>query len=286
MTTDQHQTPDARPPSGRTETITRATEAVRARLGGVTPVAALVLGSGLGGLTDRFRDAVRIPYGEIPGFPLPTVEGHQGELVLGSLAGRSVLAQSGRFHCYEGHDANVTALPVRVFASLGIGTVLLTNAAGGVRRTFGPGTLMLISDHLNLTGRNPLIGPVLEGETRFPDMSDPYDRALRERARQVALEKGIALPEGVYAGLLGPTYETPSEVRMLERLGADAVGMSTVLEVIAARARGMRCLGISTITNSAAGIGTAPLSHAEVMETAARVGRDLGELVEGTVAGL
>ncbi len=282
----QHPTPSTQHPADRSKRIARATETVRAHLGGVTPVAALVLGSGLGGLTDRFRDTSRIPYGEIPGFPLPTVEGHQGELVAGTFAGRPVLAQSGRFHCYEGHDADLTALPVRVFAALGIGTVLLTNAAGGVRRTFGPGTLMLISDHLNLTGRNPLIGPVLEGETRFPDMSAPYDPALRERARQVALEKGIALAEGVYAGLLGPSYETPSEVRMLERLGADAVGMSTVLEVIAARARGVRCLGISTITNSAAGIGTTPLSHAEVMDTAARVGRELGDLVEGIVAGL
>jgi len=286
MTTDQHPTPDTRHPSGRSERIARAAEAIRARLGTPTPVAALVLGSGLGSLTDRFSDSLRIPYGEIPGFPLPTVEGHRGELVAGTLAGRPVLAQSGRFHCYEGHDADLAALPVRVFASLGIATLLVTNAAGGVRRTFGPGTLMLISDHLNLTGRNPLLGPVLEGESRFPDMSAPYDPVLRNRARQVALGQGIALPEGVYAGLLGPSYETPSEVRMLERLGADAVGMSTVLEVIAARARGMRCLGISTITNPAAGIGTAPLAHADVMEIAARVGRQLGTVVEGIVAGL
>lgn len=260
-----------------------ASDAVRPRLGPRVPEIAVVLGSGIGHLAERVGDAVRIPYAEIPGFPQPTVVGHGGELVVGTFGGRTVLMQSGRFHVYEGHGAEVAALPVRVFAELGIRTLLVTNAAGGVRRTFRPGTLMLIADHLNLTGRNPLIGPVLEGEERFPDMSDPYDAGLRALARAVARERRVVLEEGVYAGLLGPSYETPAEVRMLERIGADAVGMSTVIEVIAARARGMRCLGISTITNPAAGTTAATLSHAEVMDVAARVAEDLVTLVEGTV---
>jgi purine-nucleoside phosphorylase len=173
---------------------------------------------------------------------------------------------------------------VRVFGELGVGTIILTNAAGGIRRSFTPGTLMLISDHLNLTGRNALEGDALAGEERFPDMSVAYDADLRALARNVAGERGVTLAEGVYAGLLGPNYETPAEIRMLETLGADAVGMSTVIEVIAARARGMRCLGISTITNLAAGVSSHVLSHAEVMETAHRVQQQLGELVEEVLA--
>ena len=263
--------------------IAAAVTAIRPRLGTRKPVAAIVLGSGLGHLADRAANAHRIRYRDIPGFPEPTVAGHGGELVAGELAGREVLLQSGRFHMYEGHDVALAALPVRVFAALGIDTIILTNAAGGVRRSFDAGTLMLISDHLNLTGRNPLTGPTLDGEERFPDMSDPYDAALRQIARDVAREQGIALEEGVYAGLPGPSYETPAEVRMLERLGADAVGMSTVVEVIAARARGMRCLGISTVTNPAAGVTDAKLSHAEVMEVAERVKEKLGGLIEGVV---
>lgn len=266
--------------------VAAATDAVRAKLGGRTPSIAIVLGSGLGHLADRIGDPVRIPYGAIPGFHVPTVVGHKGELVIGTLGGRSVIAQSGRFHAYEGHSAEVTALPVRVFAALGVRTLILTNAAGGIRRTFKAGTLMLLSDHLNLTGRNPLVGPVRPGEERFPDMTDPYDRALREVARRIAKERGVGLEEGVYAGLLGPTYETPAEVRMLEKLGADAVGMSTVLEVIAARAQGMRCLAISTVTNPAAGISPTPLSHKEVMEAADGVKEELGRLVEGIVSEL
>lgn len=269
-----------------TARIAAAADAIRPRLAGRRPAALVVLGSGLGGFADRLEQPVRIPYAEIPGFPPPTVPGHDGVLVLGRVGGREVLAQAGRFHMYEGHPAQVAALPVRVAAALGAGTLLVTNAAGGVRRTFAPGTLMLIADHLNLTGRNPLIGPVLPGEERFPDMSAAYDPGLRAVARAVARAHGIALEEGVYCGLLGPTYETPAEIRMLERLGADAVGMSTVMEVIAARARGLRCLGLSTITNLAAGISPAPLSHAEVMETAARVRDDFGRLLEGILARL
>ncbi|NNG17721.1 MAG: purine-nucleoside phosphorylase [Gemmatimonadales bacterium] len=263
-----------------------AAEVIRARLAGRTPQVAIVLGSGLGPLADRIEDAVRMPYQEIPGFELPKVEGHKGELVAGTLAGKNVIAQSGRFHLYEGHSADTAALPVRAFAELGVDTLIVTNAAGGIRRTFRPGTLMLIADQLNLTFRNPLFGPVRPGEQRFPDMSASYDPELRALARTVGRRQGMSLAEGVYAGLIGPSYETPAEVRMLERLGADAVGMSTVLEVVAARANGIRCLGISTITNLAAGISTAALSHEEVMETAAQVGRELGDLVEGLVGAL
>jgi len=247
-------------------------------------VALLVLGSGLGSLADDLDDAVRIPYRELPGVPTPTVPGHAGELVAGRLAGAEVLVQGGRFHMYEGHDASTSALMVRAASGLGVRTVLITNAAGGIRRTFVAGTLMLIADHINLQFRSPLVGPVGEGEERFPDMSAPWSPRLRALARQVAAERGVALAEGTYAGLLGPSYETPAEIRMLERLGADAVGMSTVPEVLAARGRGMECLGISTITNLASGIGHAPLSHAEVMETAARVRRDLATVLEGVVA--
>jgi purine-nucleoside phosphorylase len=261
-----------------------AAAAVRAGLGARAPQIAIVLGSGLGGLADRLTGAIRIPYADIPGFHVPTVEGHRGELVAGMLGGRSVVAQSGRFHLYEGHPADVAALPARVFAELGVSTFIVTNAAGGIRPSFLPGTLMLITDHLNLTGRNPLIGPVVSGEPRFPDMSIAYDTKLRALAVEVAREQGVTLEQGVYAALLGPTYETPAEVRMLRTLGADAVGMSTVPEVIVANARGMRCLGISTITNAAAGVSGAALSHAEVMETAAQVGRRLGDLIEGIVA--
>lgn len=247
-------------------------------------MALLVLGSGLGSLANDLTDSVRIPYRDLPGVPMPTVPGHAGELVAGRLAGTEVLAQAGRFHMYEGHDAGTSALMVRAASALGIRTVIVTNAAGGIRRTFAPGTLMLIADHLNLQFRSPLVGPVGEGEERFPDMSAPWSSRLRTLARRIAAERGVALEEGTYAGLLGPSYETPAEIRMLERLGADAVGMSTVSEVLAARALGMECLGISTITNLASGIGKEPLSHGEVMETAARVRRSLASVVEGVVA--
>ena len=266
--------------------IEEAAAAVRERLAGRAPSVAIVLGSGLGQFAERLDDAVRIPYAELPYFPSPTVVGHSGELVAGTLAGRGVLVQSGRFHMYEGHPAALTALPARVFARLGIETLVLTNAAGGIRRSFGSGTVMLIADHLNLSFRNPLFGPVLPGEERFPDMSDPYDAALRGLAREVARRRRIPLAEGVYAGLLGPSYETPAEIRMLERLGADAVGMSTVLEVIAARAAGIRCLGFSAITNPAAGITMQKLHHLEVMETAYRIAGELAGLIEGVVAEL
>jgi purine-nucleoside phosphorylase len=263
--------------------ISSTVEFLRGQLSGRAPAVGIVLGSGLGGLVTRMTDTLTIPYADIPGFHGSTVVGHTGELVAGRLAGVEVIAQSGRFHLYEGHAADTVTLPVRAFAELGIDSLIVTNAAGGVRRTFGPGTLMVIADHINLTFRNPLFGPVLEGEERFPDMSTPYDAGLRAAAHAVATTYGIPLADGVYAGLLGPSYETPAEVRMLERLGADAVGMSTVLEVVAARARGVRCLGISTITNPASGISHEALDHADVLEIGKRVGADLGTIIEGVV---
>ena len=265
--------------------IAHAADSVAAAIGTRKPTVAIVLGSGLGKLADQIENAVRIGYGDIPGFHVPTVQGHKGELVVGSLAGVQVIAQSGRFHMYEGHAATDSVLPIRVFAALGVKTLIVTNAAGGIRRSFRPGTLMLISDHINLTGRNPLEGAVLPGETRFPDMTVAYDAELRALARRVAAEQGNTLDEGVYCALLGPTYETPAEVRMLERLGADAVGMSTAPEVIVARARGMRCLGISTITNAAAGTSSGVLNHAEVMDVANQVTEKLGRLIIGIISG-
>ena len=266
--------------------VGRAADTIRARLGGRRPKIAVVLGSGLGFFTERMRDAVSIRYRDIPGFPEPTVLGHGGELVAGKLGGKEILAQSGRFHLYEGHDPSVTTIAVRTFAELGVETLILTNAAGGIRRTFGAGTVMLIADHINLTFRNPLIGPVLPGEERFPDMSDPYDSKLRVVAREVALQRRVSLHEGVYVQVLGPSYETPAEVRMLERMGADAVGMSTAVEVICARARGLKCLGFSVVTNLAAGLSPTKLDHHEVMEAAKRVTGELTAVLEGVIARL
>ncbi len=263
--------------------IEAAAAAIRERMGSRRPRIAVVLGSGLGFLSQVMDDPLTIPYGEIPGFPGTTVIGHGAELVVGRLSGKEVVVQSGRFHLYEGHDVATTALPVRVFATLGIETLILTNAAGGIQRTFSSGTVMLIADHINLTFRNPLIGPVLPGEERFPDMSDPYDKGLRALAREVSRTRRIALDEGVYIQLLGPSYETPAEIRMADRLGADAVGMSTAVEVIAARARGLRCLGFSVVTNLASGISPTKLGHVEVMETANRVRHELAGLVEGVI---
>jgi purine-nucleoside phosphorylase len=232
------------------------------------PEIGLILGSGLGVLGDELEDAVTIPYEDIPHFPVSTVEGHAGELILGKLQGRNVVLMRGRFHMYEGYEPELTALPVRVMKALGISTLLVTNAAGGVNLDYMPGNLMLISDHINLTGRNPLAGPNDNAlGVRFPDMSNAYSRRLRDIAKQSASELGLSIQEGVYVGLLGPNYETPAEIRMLRTLGVDAVGMSTVSEVIVARHSGIEVLGISCISNMAAGILDQPLSHKEVMET-------------------
>ena len=267
--------------AGRGTGVAAATEAVRQRLGKHKPRIAIVLGSGLGFLADEVANPIRIPYNSIPGFPEPGVAGHKGVLVGGTLEGVPVIVQAGRFHLYEGHPAGVAGLPARVFAELGIEILIVTNAAGGVRRSFPGGTLMLIADHINLMWRNPLIGQPEPGEQRFPIMHEPYDGELRARARAVARDMGIRLEEGVYAGLLGPSYETPSEVRMLERLGADAVGMSTVPEVLVARSRGIRCLGFSIITNPGAGITGEALSHEEVLAVSERVARQLSTLLRG-----
>jgi purine-nucleoside phosphorylase len=263
-----------------------AADAIRDRLGGRVPSAAIVLGSGLGSLADEIDAVARIPFREVPGFPSATVVGHSGTLIAGTLAGKFVLALAGRFHMYEGHDARLAAFPARVVHALGAKTLIVSNAAGGVNRMWQPGDLMLIRDHINLMFRNPLTGPVEQGDLRFPDMSEPYDAGLCEIARAVATEQGTALREGVYAGLLGPAYETPAEVRMLALLGADAVGMSTVPEVIVARSIGMRVLGFSCITNFASGISNSPITHADVLQTTARAAGRFTSLVRGVVARL
>lgn len=262
-----------------------AADAIRGRIG-VTPRVGIILGSGLGGLADAIEGATRISFRDVPGFPGATVVGHAGELIGGTLAGTPVVALSGRFHMYEGHDASLAGFPARVLHALGARVLIVSNAAGGMHETVEPGTLLLIADHVNLMFRNPLIGPVEDGDTRFPDMSEPYDRELRALAQAVAKEMGITLAEGVYFGLLGPTYETRAEVKMLQRLGADVVGMSTVPEVIVARALGMRVLGFSCVTNLACGLAAAPITHDDVIETTARVAASFQLLVRGVVAKL
>jgi purine-nucleoside phosphorylase len=246
----------------------------------------IILGSGLGGIAGAIDSPIRIPYREIPGFPTAGVAGHAGELVAGTLAGTPVVALSGRFHMYEGHDAALAGFPVRVVHALGASTLIVSNAAGGARSTFRPGTLVVLTDHVNFMFRNPLIGPVEEGDERFPDMSAPYDPELRALALRVAREQGTPLEEGVYFAELGPSYETRAEVQMLIRLGADLVGMSTVPEVTVARARGMRVLGFSCVTNLACGLADAPITHDEVIETTAKVSARLQAIVRGVVATL
>ncbi len=268
------------------DTLAQATNFLRERLPVQSPVAAIVLGSGLGGLAQRIQGATRVSYRDIPGFAEPSVEGHAGELLHGTLGGREVLALAGRFHMYEGHEAEHSAFPVRVVHALGAPTLILSNAAGGIRRTFTPGQLMIVSDHLNLMFRNPLLGGVVSGDDRFPDMSAPYDRALIRQLHDRARALGIRLEEGVYCGLLGPSYETPAEVRMLERLGADAVGMSTVHEVVVGRAMGMRCTAVSCITNPAAGTSPHPINHAEVIEVTKVAAHDFERLIEALVQSL
>jgi purine-nucleoside phosphorylase len=264
------------------EAAAEAAQVVRRRVGDGATVG-IILGSGLGGLANRIAGAVRIPFREVPGFPSATVVGHAGALISGALAGRRVLALAGRFHMYEGHDARLAAFPTRVLHALGVRTLIVSNAAGAVRRTLVPGDLMLIRDHINFMFRNPLVGPAEDGDQRFPDMSSPYDESLGALARSVAADQQLALAEGTYCGLLGPTYETPAEVRMLSFLGADAVGMSTVPEVLAARALGVRVLGLSCITNLACGLSTHPITHTEVIETTARVAAKFERLIMGVI---
>ena len=232
----------------------------------------IILGSGLGDYAEALENAVKLPYSEIPGFPRSTVAGHAGMWCCGTLHGKRVVMMQGRFHYYEGYSMKDVTLPVRVMQKIGVKTLIVTNAAGGVNLGYHPGELMVIGDMFSMTAQNPLIGPNLDAfGPRFPDMSCAFDKELRALAHECANEQGFALREGVYAQMTGPTYETPAEIRMLRTLGADAVGMSTVPEVIVARHGGMRVLGISCITNMAAGILDQPLNHAEVTETANRV---------------
>lgn len=250
------------------------------------PKIALILGSGLGPLADEIDGQV-LAYEDIPNFPISTVAGHEGKLVIGKFEDQDVMAMQGRFHFYEGYDIKETVFPVRVMKLLGVETIIVTNAAGGVNLDYQPGDLMLIADHINLTGQNPLIGANLDDfGLRFPDMSDAYSRDLRALAKKVADQSGIQVREGVYAGMTGPSYETPAEIRMLRIMGADAIGMSTVAEAITAAHSGIRVLGISCISNMAAGILDQPLTHAEVMETTEKVKKEFASLVRNIIQAL
>jgi purine-nucleoside phosphorylase len=256
-----------------------AAAAIRERLGVGDPVAAIVLGTGLGQVAERLENAVSIAYGDVPGLHPALVPGHRGELICGILGGREVLALAGRFHMYEGYTARASAFPIRVVHALGARVLFVSNAAGGIRPGFRAGDLMIIDDHINLTFRNPLIGPVEPGDERFPDMSEPYSRRLLGLLNESASAVGLRVSTGVYAGLLGPAYETRAEVKMLARCGADAVGMSTVIETIVARALGMEVAALSVITNSAAGIEPGALAHEEVMAAGVAVAGKVGALV-------
>ena len=263
-----------------TERIMAAADYIRGQVT-MRPTIGLILGSGLGDFADTLEDAVKIPYSQIPNFPVPSIAGHSGALVFGKKCGREVVVMQGRIHYYEGLPQQEITLPVRVLAALGVKTIVLTNACGGVNMSFTPGDLMLISDHINLSGGNPLIGPNLDTfGPRFPDMSDLYTASLRAAIREKAAEAGIPMQEGVYAMYSGPNYETPAEIRMYRVLGADAVGMSTVPEALVAGHCGMQVIGISCITNMAAGILPVKLNHAEVTETANRVAVKFRKLID------
>ena len=263
-----------------------AATAVRARLP-VVPNVAVVLGSGLGAFADGLGGAISISYEEIPGWPASRVTGHAGRLVAGTARGRGVLALSGRAHSYEGHALDTVTFPIRVLGRLGIETLILTNAAGGINTAFSPGALMLIDDHINLLGANPLAGPNDDRfGLRFPDMSEAYSPRLRALAGEAARAAGLMIEHGVYVAVAGPSYETPAEIRAFRALGADAVGMSTAPEVIVARHLGIEVLGISCISNMAAGILPQPLTADEVLETTARVRDKFIALLEGVLGRL
>ena len=253
----------------------------------LVPEVGIVLGSGLGGLADELTDAISIPFDEMPGWPPPTAPGHAGRLLLGTLEGRPVIMLQGRFHLYEGNSPGLVVQPVLLFRRLGAKVVVLTNAAGGLDPSFGPGTLMVISDHLNLTGRNPLIGPNADelGE-RFPDMTDAWSARLRGRLHAAGHAEGVDLVEGVYVGLTGPNYETPAEVRLYAAHGGHAVGMSTVMEAIAARWAGLEVCGVSLVTNPGAGYTGEPLAHEEVLAAAAEAGPRLAQVIRRFVGDL
>ncbi len=260
--------------------------AVRARTD-LVPEVGIVLGSGLGGLADQLDDPVAIAFADLPGWPAATAPGHAGRLLLGRLGGRPVVMLQGRFHLYEGNDPGLVVQPVLLFKALGARVVVLTNAAGGLDPTFGPGTLMVMRDHINLTGRNPLVGPNDDGlGERFPDLTEAWSPRLREGLQAAGSAEGVSLAEGVYVGLVGPNYETPAEVRMLAGLGGHAVGMSTVLECIAARWVGLEVCGVSLITNAGAGYSGAPLTHEEVLAAGAEAGPRLARVIRRFVADL
>ena len=260
--------------------------AVRTRTS-LVPEIGIVLGSGLGSLADELTDAVAIPFAELPGWPAATAPGHAGRLLLGNLAGRPAVLLQGRFHMYEGNDPGLVVQPVLLFRRLGATVVVLTNAAGGLNPAWGPGTLMVIRDHINLTGRNPLIGPNADDiGPRFPDLTEAWSARLRERLHAAGAAEGVSLEEGVYLGLTGPNYETPAEVRMLAALGGDAVGMSTVLECIAGRWAGLEVCGVSLVTNAGAGYTGATLNHEEVLEAGAEAGPRLARVIRRFVADL
>lgn len=266
------------------EDMDRIVDEIRSKIS-VQPTIGLILGSGLGPLSESIQDPTIIPYHDLPGWPLSTVEGHAGELIIGKLEGKDVLVMNGRIHYYEGYEMSQVTLPIRVMQRLEIEILLVTNAAGGVNQDFTPGNPMLITDHLNLLGMagpNPLRGPNMEEfGTRFPDMSQAYDRDLIELTQRVAKELGITLYEGIYVCLAGPTFETPADLRFLLNAGVDAVGMSTIPEVIVANHGGQRVLGISGITNSSKLYGEAETTHEEVIETGKILAPKMMELIRG-----
>lgn len=264
---------------------TEAAHFIDQKMAGKRPEIGLILGSGLGVLADEIENAVTISYDEIPNFPKSTVEGHKGQLVIGTLEGKTVMAMQGRFHFYEGYSMQQVTFPVRVMKDLGINHLLVTNAAGGINESFQPGDLMIITDHINMMGTNPLIGKNDEKMgPRFPDMSQAYNRELIQHAEKVAQSLSLEIKKGVYVGNTGPVYETGAEIRMLRTLGGDAVGMSTVPEVIVANHSGMSVLGISCISNMAAGILDQPLTHDEVIETTQKVKKDFLSFVKAIIA--
>ncbi len=268
------------------EQVEAAAETVNREIFPHDPTVGIVLGSGLGSFADSLEDPAHVQYGQIPGFAESKVKGHAGKLVAGVSGGTTVLAMQGRVHCYEGHPISQIVLPIRTMVHVGCKIVIITNAAGGIRTSFTPGDLALITDHINMTGINPLMGDNDDRlGPRFPDMSAAYDPELRELAHQVSAQEGIPLKDGVYNWLLGPTYETPAEIRMARTVGADLAGMSTVPEVIAARHMGARILGVSCVTNMAAGLQQS-LSHEEVKETASRVKETFIHLITSLVAAL
>ncbi|HEY5436074.1 MAG TPA: purine-nucleoside phosphorylase [Candidatus Limnocylindrales bacterium] len=274
------------PPDEQPARLAALVAAVRVRTG-LVPRVGMVLGSGLGSLADDLEEPVSIPFGELPGWPVATAPGHVGRLLLGRLGGVPVAALQGRFHLYEGNDAGLVVQPVLLFRRLGADIVILTNAAGGVNPAYSPGTLMVISDHLNLTGRTPLLGANADAlGPRFPDMTDVWSPRLRERLHAAAAAEGVLFEEGIYAGLIGPSYETPAEVRMLRTMGADSVGMSTVLEAVAARWAGLEVCGVSLVANAGAGYSGQPLAHEEVLEAGAEAGPRLARVLRRFIAGI